>query len=147
MNVRMGIRCKGLEDQNISKIIFPFWNHAMKSKIKTISSLMGTILCGKTLSLINFLIGALILQMKLMFKRIERKMWRFGIWSDRICATITIRHLKKLTFYLKKQLMSLRLYWISKKFIMLLCSMIVDQWVEQNGNIWWMQLKYSSINC
>ena len=121
MNVRMEIRCKGLEDPNISKIILPFWNHAMKSKIKTILSLMGKILCGKTLSWINFLIGVLILQINLRFKRIERKMWRFGIWSDRICATFTISHLTKLSFYLKKQLMSLRLYWISKKFIMCLC--------------------------
>ena len=65
MSVRMDIRCKGLVDPKISKIILLFCNHAMKSKIKTISSLMEMIYYGKTLSWIGFLIGALILRMKM----------------------------------------------------------------------------------
>ena len=96
MNVRMDIKCKVLEDLKITKIILPFWNLAMKSKIKIILYLTKKILTGKTLNWKNFQIGALTLKIKLKFKKIGKKMWWSGILSGKICAIFTINCLKKL---------------------------------------------------
>ena len=89
---------------------------------------MGVTRNGKILDWIDFQIGYLILKIRQKFKRIETKMFWFGILLDRICVIFIITHHIILEFDIKKQQ-------ILKKLTIFWCLMIVDQCLDNHGMI------------